>query len=327
MGAVPSPRCGRLLAGVVLLAPAAAGAQEFYALGGAQYTRTLNELTYGFSYEYLQNVTDHVFATFTWLNEGHVTDHHRDGYSGQLWWRWLSPSRRLALSAGIGPFRYYDTTYLESSGDTTDAHDWGALYSVAAHWYWRAPVVFQVRYNFAQTSTSISTNTLLIGVGYQFESASRPGPVVPALLYGYSSEARSEFTAMLGNSVVNNFHSPHGIAWGLEFRERVTPYIDAVGTLLDEGDAHVVKRKGAAGQLAVVREFLGHRADVGIAGGFYLAYDEDEIGSRTHTLGLLSMTISYRLSGDLGAGLYWDRTLTTDGRDTDVVLLGLGFRF
>src|SRR5215831_10847777 len=187
MSGVSSSRCGRVLLGVPLLAPAAAGAQEFYALDGAQYTRTLDELTYGFSFEYLQNVNDRLFATFTWLNEGHVTNHHRDGYSGQLWWRWLSGSRRLALSAGIGPYRYYDTTYLESSGATTDAHDWGALYSVAAHWYFRAPLVFQVRYNYAQTSTSISTNTLLVGVGYQFESAARPGPVVPAQLYDYSS--------------------------------------------------------------------------------------------------------------------------------------------
>ena len=306
---------------------ASLSAQEFYALAGGQYTRSLGEDSYSFSYEYLQNLRDHAFVTFTWLNEGHVSDHHRDGYSGQIWLRWLSDSRRFALSAGVGPYRYYDTTYVTPGGAVTDAHDWGVLGSVAAHWYARTPWVLQLRYNYARTTTSISTDTLLLGVGYQFEGSTRPGPVVTAGTYGFTSPERLEVTAMLGNSIVNNFHSPHGVAYAVELRARLTPYIDAIGTLLDEGDTHVVKRKGAAGQLGLAREFLNHRADVGVAGGFYLANDRDEIGSRTRVLGLMSMTMTYHWSSRWHTRLYWDRTLTTDGRDTDVVLLGLGHAY
>lgn len=310
---------------IALSAPAPA--QEFYALGGVQHTQSLDENSYAFSYEYLHNLTDWAYASFTWLNEGHVTHHHRDGYSGQIWLRWLSDSRRLALSTGIGPYRYYDTTYVSSTGAVTDAHDWGVLGSVAAQWYFRAPWVLQLRYNYARTTTSITTDTVLIGIGYQFERAARPGPEVPAQSYGFTSPQRNELTVMAGNSIQNNFQSPHGVAYGIEFRHRLTPYIEAIGTLLDEGDTHVVKRRGAAAQLGLVREFLGHRADVGVAGGFYFARDQDQRGSRTQALGLLTMSANCWWSRTWSTRVYWDRTLTVNGRDTDVVMLGLGYAF
>jgi hypothetical protein len=208
------------------------------------------------------------------------------------------------------------------------------LYSAAAQWYVHAPLVLQLRYNYAQTSASIKTNTFLIGLGYQFESAAAPGPVPPS--HYDLSTPRWEMTVMAGKSVQNNFQSPQGTAWGSELRARLTPYIDAIGTFLDEGDTHVVKRKGVAGQLGLVREFLGHHADVGIAGGFYLARDQDYlvpsntvvgIATNTQVLGLLTMTTTWRVSRMFHLRAYWYRTLTTNGRDTDVLLAGLGWSF
>ncbi|MBV8497615.1 MAG: outer membrane beta-barrel protein [Gammaproteobacteria bacterium] len=323
-----------LAAAAALAALRPADAQEAYVLGGGQETPSLKEDTYSYSLEYLHNLGDYAYASYTWLNEGHVTGHHRDGYSPQLWLRLLGGSRRFALSIGAGPYRYYDTTFISKSGAVTDVHDWGGLFSAAAQWYFRAPWVLQLRYNYARTTTSINTDTLQLGVGYQFERWASPGPVPPSS-YDLSTP-RGEMTLMAGNSIQNNFQSPHGVAYGVEYRERLTPYIDAVGTLLNEGDTGVVKRKGAAGQLALVREFLDHHADVGIAGGFYLAHDDFVsnsaqgivvAGERTALLGLLSMTVTWRFTRYVHARVYWDRTLTTNGRDTDVVLGGLGFSF
>jgi hypothetical protein len=311
--------------------------QELYALAGGQYTESLHEKTYSYAIEYLENFNDYTYGTFTWLNEGHVTNHHRDGYSAQLWLRWPSASRRFTLSAGVGPYRYYDTTELPGVG-TTDAHGWGVIGSVAAHWYFRNPWVMELRYNYVHTTTSISTHTALIGFGYQFEHSSTAGPVWNTQRYGFYPEGqRFELTVMAGSSVVNNFNSPHGVAWGAELRYRLTPYIDAIGTYLDEGDARVVKRKGGAGQLGLKREFLNHHADVGVAGGFYFARDSDYNGpptdvlglvtTRTQVLGLLTMTATYRFEVGFRVRAYWYRALTTNGRDTDVVMLGLGWAF
>ena len=322
------------LPGLLAAGCAPAGAQELYAMGGGQYTESLKETTSSYSFEYAHNLSDYAYASFTWLNEGHVTNHHRDGYGPQIWLRWPSSSRRFLLSAGVGPYRYYDTTYAATTGNVTDAHGWGVLYSAAAQWYFHAPWVMQLRYNYAQTSASIKTSTLLIGFGYQFERAAAPGPVPPS--HYDLSTPRVEMTLMAGKSVQNNFQSPQGVAWGVELRARLTPYIDAIGTYLDEGDTHVVKRKGVAGQLGLVREFLGHHADVGIAGGFYLARDQDYlvpsntvvgIATNTQVLGLLSMTLTWRVTRMFHLRAYWDRTLTTNGRDTDVLLAGLGWSF
>src|SRR6516162_5076422 len=126
--------CVRRLALLTFLAAlcSPAAGQELYALGGGQYTPSLHEKTYSYSIEYLENFNDYAYGTYTWLNEGHVTDHHRDGYSAQLWLRWPSASRRFTLSAGVGPYRYYDTTEIAGVG-VTDEHGWGVLGSVAAH--------------------------------------------------------------------------------------------------------------------------------------------------------------------------------------------------
>ena len=331
--------CPRRVALTVLLLALCSPAigQELYALAGGQYTPGLHEESYSYSLEYLENFNDYSYGTFSWLNEGHVTNHHRDGYSAQLWLRWPSASRRFTLSAGVGPYRYYDTTEVAGVG-VTDEHGWGILASVAAHWYFRNPWVMELRYNYAYTRNSITTHTALIGFGYQFEHSRTAGPVWNTQRYGfYPPNQRFELAVMAGSTVVNNFNSPHGVAWGAEVRYRITPYIDAIGTYLDEGDARVVKRKGAAGQLELKREFLNHHADVGVAGGFYLARDSDYASPETQilglvtthsqVLGLLTMSATYRAEIGFRLRAYWYRTLTTNGRDTDVVMLGVGWAF
>ena len=164
---------------LLALVPARAPAQELSGFWGGQYTPGLGEGTYSYAFQYLHNLDDNFVATFTWLNEGHVTNHHRDGHSIQLWYRWLTPDRRLTFSAGLGPYRYYDTTIPEGSTQSTDAHGFGVMASAAVSWYYQYPWVATLRYNYSYTTTSITTHTLQIGIGYQFDAWTRAGPVVP----------------------------------------------------------------------------------------------------------------------------------------------------
>lgn len=55
--------------------------------GSPSLSPSLKETTSSYSFEYAHNLSDYAYASFTWLNEGHVTDHHRDGYSPQIWLR------------------------------------------------------------------------------------------------------------------------------------------------------------------------------------------------------------------------------------------------
>ena len=49
------------------------------------------------------------------------------------------------------------------------------------------------------------------------------------------------------------------------------------------------------------------------------------IATRSQVLGLLTMTATYRIDAGFRLRGYWYRILTTNGRDTDVVMLGLGW--
>jgi len=64
---------------------APAPAQELYILWGGQHTEDLDDNTYSYGFEYLHNLSEHWVARFCWLNEGHVTNHHRDGHTVPAW--------------------------------------------------------------------------------------------------------------------------------------------------------------------------------------------------------------------------------------------------
>jgi hypothetical protein len=312
---------------VSLGATATLQAQELYLLAGKQYTSGLGETSYAYEGEYAENLSDHYFVSFSYLNEGHVTDHHRDGHAVQFWYRALSPSRKFDVTAGIGPYRYYDTTSDQGSGDTIDAHGRGLLLSLAAHWYLSTPWIVQLRFDRVQTTSSINTNMLLLGVGWQFDGSQQPGPVLPTPPYRFSSADRNEITAFVGKTVLNNFSSPEGLAWAIEYRRNLTPFIDVTGAYIDEGYARAIKRQGVATQVWLNRAFLDERASVGVGVGPYLARGETDDGIGTQVLGLFTMTASYRFSMRWKARLSWYRTVTNDSRDTDVVVFGVGRSF
>jgi hypothetical protein len=301
-----------------------AHAQELYALAGAQRTAGVDDSSYAFSLAYQHNVAEHALLSFTWLNEGHVAEHHRDGFGLQGWLRWLNAARTFDATVGVGPYRFYDTTLHSVGTNSVNEHGFGVLYSVAAHWYTYAPLILQVRYNRAETSTSISTDTLLFGVGYQFEPGNGPGPSVPPRSYGFFSPERNEVTLMLGSTTLNDFSSPKGTAGVLEYRRNLTPYIDATATVIDEGEAGDVKRRGVAVQLWAGRRFLDQRAMVGLGAGPYVAWDDDVA---TRSLGLLTMSISYDFTRQWHGRASWYRTVTTNSRDTDIIVAGIGRLF
>lgn len=294
-------------------------------LAGGQRTPELDETSYAYSIVYQHNVAEHAFLSFSWLNEGHVTEHHRDGYGLQGWLRWLSSTRSFDAALGVGPYRYYDTTLHPTATTYLNDHGFGMIYSAAVHWYALAPFVLQARYNRVETSTSIDTDTLLLGIGYQFESGNRRGPVVPPQSYGFTSPERNELTLMLGSTTVNDFSSPSGTAGVLEYRRVLTPYIDATASAIDEGEAGHVKRRGLAAQLWAGRSFLDQRAMFGVGFGPYLAWDDNHQIARM--LGLLTMSVSYDFSRQWHGRASWYRTVTTNSRDTDVIVLGVGRLF
>lgn len=69
----------------LLLVSTAGHAQEFSLFGGGSRAGSTNTYTWAFNYQ--EGLGQYFAASFTWLNEGHIPDHHRDGQMIQLWGR------------------------------------------------------------------------------------------------------------------------------------------------------------------------------------------------------------------------------------------------
>ena len=88
---------------LLVAAVSAARASEIYGLGGAALSSSTSDLSYSWQLEYRQGLLKHLAAGFSYLNEGHFKDHHRDGYTTQLWTRAELLDYRLTVAAGVGP--------------------------------------------------------------------------------------------------------------------------------------------------------------------------------------------------------------------------------
>lgn len=311
---------------------APARAQEFCALGGILQDASGGNSSSAWQLEYRQGLGEHFAFGISYLNEGHVPSHHRDGNSAALWARTSLFDRKLSLEAGAGPYFFYDTTKAEAGASFSDDHGWGAIFSLAATWYTDHRWFFQLRNNWVETFTSIDTFSTLVGIGYQLDPPPAPGAIAdpepqPA------TTTRNELTFFAGQTIVNSFDSQHSTALSLEYRRGLWRYLDWTVAWLHEGDNRLIRRNGIASQLWLVRAFLADRLALGFGGGAYFAIDrysqsaESQRHDTEEAAAIVTMTGSYRLAPHWDLRTSWNRIVTNYDRDTDVILGGIGYRF
>src|SRR5262245_52946222 len=317
-----------LAAAWITLLPDAA-AQEIYGLVGAlQADSPDREKSSAWLISYQQDLGEHLAASFTYQNEGHVPNHHRDGQSLQLWGKTRAFSPQLTLAAGIGPYRYYDTTVAggASTSDYSNAHGFGVLYSATATWSTPGRWLYQVRLDHVETKKSIDTTELVFGVGYKLDkddaSVYRSSESRPAA-------KRDELTLLAGVTIVNSFNSDqdNATAASIEYRHAFGPVFRGSIAWLNEGDPRLVGRYGIVTQGWYEPSFSGDRYTLGIGLGLYIAVDEEREGDHdAFAAGILTMTGSYRIGRDWTARFSWSRVLSNYDRDTDILLFGLVLR-
>jgi hypothetical protein len=91
----------------------------------------------------------------------------------QAWGRLPLWNDRLELSAGTGPYRYFDTTAAQSGGDYSNTHGWRFLWSVRAAYYFDRRWIAQAQLNHVQVFGGPDTTALLFGIGYQLQRNGR----------------------------------------------------------------------------------------------------------------------------------------------------------
>jgi hypothetical protein len=306
-----------------------ARAQEFSLFGGASHSGDTH--TYSWAFNYQEGLGEYFAASFMWLNEGHIPNHHRDGQAVQFWARLPLAERRFVLQAGLGPYRYFDTTTPEQGGTYSNLHGWGVVYSARAAYYLSNRVVLQLQFNRVHISGGPNTTGLLFGVGYQLDAPDRPGPRDWAA--GSSTKVTNqEITFYIGRSIVNSTTSPVALAGALDYRIGLAKYLDLTVGYLHEGSNDIARRDGITSQLWLTRKFIDDEITLGLGLGGYYGINEHENSpspgpGEGRFAGLVSISGAYRFTPHWAARLTWNRIVTSYDRDTDVIFAGIGYRF
>jgi len=310
---------------ILLILVAPGWAEDFTVYGGGIWnldTRT----SYNWQMEYNQELGEHFATSLTYLNEGHLPNHHRDGQALQFWGR-TNLYRQFAIAAGAGPYFYYDTTSNLDGSLDRDHHGWGALASLAATWYTESPWLYQLRTNVVATNNGSDTVGVLFGLGYRLDqpqSLELPAPVG-------KKTTDNEIGVFLGQAVVNNADVDSSSAWGIEYRRGLWQNLDWTASWLYEGGYGLTERQGLASQLWLVKAFFDDSLTLGFGGGGYAASDRlrdaNDGGSDIFLAGIVSMTGSYRIDSDWGVRATWNRIITNYDRDSDLWLGGIFYRF
>ena len=322
----------RILMALPLIMSGATYAQELTLLGGGLKESGTKDRSPVWAFEYQHPLREHVAASFSWLNEGHVPGHHRDGQAIQIWGRTNLFDRRLSLAVGVGPYRYFDTTVSSAGGGYANVHGWATVGSLGATYYTDSRWLYEMRFNRIVARNSISTSTLMFGIGYQLEPVPERGPQVSAPRQ-LEKTTTDEVTVFLGQTIVNSFYSQSDTARALEYRHGLGRFFDVTLGLLNEGDARLVRRTGVTAQIWGVREVLASdRLLLGIGFGPYLAIDKYRTpvtgqGGRSNFSWIFTATAAFRLSPHWNGRVSWNRINTNYDRDTDVILFGAGYRF
>lgn len=310
----------RALSALLLtLIPPAAGAQEVQLAFGATRVAGIHESTFGARASWYQGLGGPFAASVSYANEGHVPGHHRDGLAAQLWLAMPLGSPAFELAAGAGPYQYFDTAHAESPAGFRDAHGTGLVYSVMASWRpagsrWR----WQARLDRHETRRDLDSTMLLVGAAWQVDPDGRgPGPA-PA------RAEDDELTVSLGQTIVNSFESQGSTARALDYRRSLGSMARVSLGWLSEGDARLIRRDGVLARAWLEPRFGAW--SVGLGAGAYFAVDEYR-EERRHVSPVAAISVARRFGPRWLARLEWIRVISNYDRDSDVFLLGAGYRF
>jgi hypothetical protein len=318
-----------LLIGAFLVFSPPVIAQEFSLLAGPLFSDGTN--TYSWDATYREGLGRFAAWSFSWINEGHIPEHHRDGQTIQAWGRLPLWNDRLELSAGAGPYRYFDTVAARSGGDYSNTHGWGVVWSMRAAYYFDRSWIAQVQLNHVQAFGGHDTTSLLFGVGYQLEAKGEPGPrerAVPRT----SKVTHNEVTLMLGKTILNSDNSESANAGSVEYRRGLWRYVDVTASYIHEGGQIQSRRDGMAVQLWAARAFFDDHLTLSVGAGPYVSITQNDDLPQNRTgdgrvSALIAVSASYRLGQHWLTRITWNRVVTRYNRDTDLIEAGFGLRF
>ena len=322
----------KLSAVVLFCASLRLHAQELTVLGGLLPKSDFKQSSVIWQLDYRQDFYRNFAGSIAYINEGHVPGHHRDGTAWELWGSLPLDKDRFTISLGLGAYYFYDTQALPG-GDTADVHGTAPIFSLAATGYLSDRWFYRIMLNRIDPANQEKVTTLTAGAGFWFGQDKKP---TPGKLGDAPNEksylTENELTAFGGQSVVNTFLSQKARAYAGEYRTGIFPHIDWTASVIYEGDPEIIRRSGVASQLWFVNTFFDDRISFGGGLGPYVYLDHKhpaKVGSKNPAAvaPLASLTCAVRLSEHWFVRAVFDRVTSNYNRDSDIFLLGLGYRW
>jgi len=304
-----------------------AQAEELAAYKGATDTDDHTSGSYSWQLEYRQLLTPFFNASFTYLNEGHLPGHHRDGVSVQAWAvtpRWHN---RVDFALGIGPYFYSDTQAEDSTTGFRDYHSVGEILTGSLTYRWENGWFARLNLSEIHTPGDASTHTLVLGAGYALDRLAES--LSASIDHGVTPFSGSELGWFMGQTIDNSLSSPRSGNLGIEFRQGVASDFELSAAWLNEADASG-QRDGVIGEAWVVDPLANGAVTLGVGAGAYISITQREaLNGRTAAPveGVVSMTASWRFAKPLVARITWTRDVTADDLDRDIITIGLSWRW
>ncbi|HEY3278429.1 MAG TPA: hypothetical protein VGJ94_17570 [Syntrophorhabdaceae bacterium] len=299
-------------------------AQEMIYHNGTTFMTSSDTSSYAWGATYLEGLGEHAAWSITYMNEGHVSNHKRDGLAPQLWGRVNVLGRRVSLAAGAGPYLYYDTVLSTTDTSYSNEHGVGAMASLSATLYMGARFLLQARGNWIWTKQNANTYVATLGIGYQLEKPPSPGPLTGASPQ-VDPKTLNEVTLQVGSSVFNERSDRSGAALLAEYRRTLWRHVDVTVGWLNED--YPASRQGPLSQIWAGRSFFNDHLSFGIGAGPYLAFDRSGDSTITKLNWVVGATGSLRFLSHWAIRATWNRVTTSNNRDSDIFVAGVGFRF
>ncbi|NTV76270.1 MAG: hypothetical protein HGA66_18965, partial [Holophaga sp.] len=267
------------------------------------------------------------------LNEGHLEGHHRDGASVQAWRFHRMEQNSLRLGAGLGVYRNFDTVPDPDARGYQNDHGLRTLVSLRAQYAstggsWEG----FVQLNRVLGTPGPQTQGALVGISTRLGGR----PLTPASGSRTPREdPPNELAFLFGRTILNSMESETTEflqSFAIDYRRRLTRHVDLSVTYCDEGGIDAARRDGVAVQLWLSTRSAERDWLLSVGAGPYLSRTFPDRGQpqppdtvNIRASGRYSMLVGRRLGGHWGVRLQWNRTVTLNDRDTDVLLSGLAY--
>lgn len=314
--------------GILALAGVLAGGIRAQELAGA--LGRLHEVgepgfTYTWRMDYHQHLTPNLALSFGWLNEGHLPEHHRDGWVAQAWATRDPRGQRLRMGVGLGLYRSFDTNLVGEA--YRNEHVTRPLLTLAlAHPIGEGPWSAQVQVNRTLGGREPVTQGMLLGLLWRIGPSEAPAPRPPASPEG---EGRQELLVAFGQTILNSDVSQTSDAYEIAYRRRLAPHWSWSASYVNEGTPEKLRRDGLNLQAWLDGFFLEHRLRLGLGFGPYATrvehYGKGPDRDDVRLSGRITLAAGWRLASQWTVYATWNRIATTYHRDTDLLAAGLGF--